>query len=188
MRGKALACLVSVLLSGPALARPVQYHLDQTASQVGFEITSAQSDLRGVMPVASADIALDFDKASASTVKVSLDVGRSEMALPFATEAMKSDTVLFTRSYPTIDFQSTSIRSEGQGAQVQGKVTIRGVTRPLTLYAQIYRPQGSSEGSRDILTVKLSGVVHRHEFGASGYPDLAGDDVRLNIKVRIVKD
>jgi polyisoprenoid-binding protein YceI len=187
MRCHALACLAAFSLAGPAMAVPVHYQLDAAASQVGFQITSPQSNLKGLMPVATADITLDFDKAAASNVKVALDASRTEMGLPFATDALKSDSVLFTKSYPTIDFQSTSIRSDGQGAVVQGKVTIRGVTRPLTLQAQIFRPAGSAQGSRDVLTVKLSGVVHRHEFGATGFPDLAGDDVHLNIKVRILK-
>jgi len=188
MRCHALACLASIAIAGPAMAVPVHYQLDAAASQVGFQITSAQSNLKGLMPVATADITLDFDKAAASKVKVALDASRTQMGLPFATDALKSDSVLFTKSYPTIDFQSTNIHPDGQGAVVQGKVTIRGVTRPLTLQAQIFRPQGSAAGSRDVLTVKLSGVVHRHEFGATGYPDLAGDDVHLDIRVRIVKE
>ena len=170
------------------LARPVHYQLDQTASQVGFEIDMGQSPLRGQMPVTRADLILDFDRAAASRVSVTLDASHAKMALPFATEALKSDGILATRAHPEIRFESTRLKASGQKASVAGKITIRGVTRPITLTAQIFRPKGSAEGARDQLTVRLTGTVRRSDFGATGFADMVGDEVRLDILARIRRD
>ena len=181
-----LACFA--LCGIPALAKPVHYQLDQRAAEVGFEIDMGQGPLRGQMPVSRADLILDFDRAAASRVRVTLDASRARMGLPFATDAMKSDSVLATRTHPEILFESTRLSASGQKATVAGKITIRGVTRPITLSAQIFRPKGSAAGERDRLSVHLTGTIHRSDFGATGYADMVGDEIRLDITAHIRRD
>lgn len=55
----------------------------------------------------------------------------------------------------------------------------------VTLKAQLFRPQGSSADELDQLTVKLSGRVNRSDFGATGWADMVGDEVRITITARI---
>jgi polyisoprenoid-binding protein YceI len=98
---------------------------------------------------------------------------------------MKSDQVLATRSFPTIRFVSTRFSAKGQTATVEGQVTVRGTTRPVTLSARIYRPQGTAEGQRDRFSVYLTGTLSRAAFGATGFADLVGDEVLLDIRARI---
>jgi polyisoprenoid-binding protein YceI len=100
---------------------------------------------------------------------------------------MKGPKVLDADSHPTISFQSTSVRSAGEGAIVEGQVTIRGVTQPMTLQAQIFRQQGRAEGDLSHLTVRLTGAVKRSAFGATGWLDMVGDEVRLDILARIAR-
>lgn len=169
----------------PALAKPVPYQLDQVASEVGFEIDMGQSPLRGQMPVSTADLILDFDRAASSHVSVTIDASKARMGLPFATDAMKSDKVLDTKAHPRIGFESTKLSASGQKATVAGKITIRGVTRPITLVAQIFRPKGSAAGERDHLIIHLTGTIQRSDFGATGFADMVGDEVRLDITAHI---
>lgn len=82
-------------------------------------------------------------------------------------------------------FESTSVKRAGAAADVTGNLTIRGVTKAVTLRAQIFRPQGSAKGDLDHLTVKLTGHVNRSDFGATGWSDMVGDEVRIIITARI---
>lgn len=82
-------------------------------------------------------------------------------------------------------FESTSVKRAGEAADITGNLTIRGVTKLVTLRAQIFRPQGSNAADLDHLTVKLSGKVNRSDFGASGWSDMVGDQVRILITARI---
>jgi polyisoprenoid-binding protein YceI len=68
---------------------------------------------------------------------------------------------------------------------VTGNLTIRGVTRPVTLLAEVFRPKGSAEDDRSRLTVRLTGRVNRSDFGAAGWSDMVGDEVRIVINARI---
>lgn len=182
----ALAGVLLTLLALPLTAKPAAYVLDPAGSEVAFEIGVGQSPLRGVMPVSRADLTLDFDHAAASRVDVTLDVTGAKMALPFATQAMKGADVLDAARFPEIRFQSLRLHADGTMATVDGNLTIRGVTRPITLAAQIFRPKGSAEGDRSALIVHLKGTVSRSAFGASGYGDLVGDPVKLDIRAHIL--
>lgn len=166
-------------------ARPLHYQLDQHQSVVGFEVSLGQGPMKGRMPITDATLTLDFERASASKVAVTLSPAGAEMGLPFATEAMKSPEVLDTRRFPDIRFDSTSVAADGDGARIDGLITIRGVTRPVTLAARIYRPKGTAPGARAELSVHLTGAVSRRDFGAGGFADLVGDRVTLDIIAHI---
>lgn len=180
-----LACLL--LVAHPALAAPARYALDEQASTVGFETDFGPDRITGRMPVTRADLTLDFDSVANSRVDVTLDVSRAEASFPFAAQAMKGPKVLDARSFPEITFASTSVRARGDGAEVQGNVTIRGVTRPMTLAAVIWRKQGAAEGDLSHLTIRLTGTVNRSDFGATGWSDLVSDQVRLDILARVAR-
>jgi len=180
-------CLYFAALS-PVGAEAIAYRLDPAASTVGFGYSLNGTPQRGTMPVASADIALDFDRASGSRVQVVLSPDRADAGNPIATEAMRSAGVLDTATHPEIVFASSAIRPAGAGAAVDGRLTIRGVTRAVRLTADIYRPPGSRDGDLSRLTVVLRGAVSRAAFGAGGFPDLVGDTVTLDIVARLVRE
>ncbi len=183
------AALILTLITSATCARAetLRYRLEADKSDVGFEVNWGEGVISGRMPVASADLALDFDKVAASRVRVEIEPARASANVPFAREAMVGASVLDTANHPLIRFESTAVRARGDGAEVQGNVTIRGVTRPVTLAAMIYRPQGSEPGARDRLSILLTGSVSRSAFGAAGWAGTVGDEVRLRILARIAR-
>lgn len=169
-----------------AQAAPANYVLEPQASSVGFETDFGPDRITGKMPVTRADLTIDFDKVANSTVAVTLDVAHAEASFPFAAQAMKGPKVLDARSHPEITFASTAVRPSGQGsAEIDGNLTIRGVTRPITFDASIWRQQGTEAGDLSRLTIRMTGVVARSEFGATGWSDMVSDQVRLDIIARI---
>jgi polyisoprenoid-binding protein YceI len=187
MRAYLSALVTALAVCAPAVAdaRPLHYLLDPAQSEVGFEVSMGQSPLKGRMPVTAADLTLDFDRASASHVSVTLSPAKAEMGLPFATEAMKSPEVLDAGQHPEIHFESTRVIPTADGARIDGRITIRGVTRPVTLQARIFRPEGSEPGARAELTIRLNGTISRSDFGAVGFGDMVGDRVLLDIRAHI---
>lgn len=184
--------ILVVLLAGPAVAKPLPYSLDNQTSEVGFTISMGGMILKGLMPVTRADLLLDFDRAANSKASVTLNASAARMGLPFAAETMRGPTILDTAHFPNITFTSTRVRvqgtGQGQGAVIDGRITIRGVTRPIRLQAQFYRPVGSDKGARRDLSIRLTGQISRSAFGASGSADLVGDVVSLDILAHIHAD
>jgi polyisoprenoid-binding protein YceI len=182
----AAALLVGLLVPQPAPAAPTHYVLQAESSTVGFETGFGEQKITGTIPIQSADLTIDFDRLENCLVAVTLDASRASASFPFAADAMKGATVLDTRRHPTIAFTTTSVAPAGGGASVTGLMTIRGITRPATLNARIYRQKGTVEGDRSRLTVILTGKVHRSDFGAIGWADMVEDTVTLTITARIV--
>lgn len=189
MRLTVFACAIGLALpaafASPTTAAPTAYRMDASGSTVAFATDFGQTPITGSMPVARADITLDFDAVAASRIEVALNAAGARASFPFAAEAMKGATVLDTARHPQIRFRSTRITARGDAASVHGDLTIRGVTRPITLDATIFRAQGTAQGDRSRLTVRLTGRIKRSDYGAIGFADLVADEVRLDIRARI---
>lgn len=168
-----------------AEAAAVRYALDAGRSSVTFETDFGPDRITGSMPVTLADLAIDFDRLANSHISVTLDATRSQASFPFAAQALMGPKVLDVRAFPTIAFKSTSVRRKGDDALIDGALTIRGVTKPVTLLATIFRQTGTEPGDLSRLTIRLVGAVQRSAFGATGWPDLVGDEVRIEIFARI---
>ena len=174
------------LIASHALAVPTNYTLQKDQSRVAFIWRLGQDAISGTMPVARADISLDFDAPANSRFFVVVDAAKARAGAPFAGEAMKGQSVLWTDRHPEITFQSKSVRRDGEGgAVITGDLTVRGVTRPQTFTARLFRPAGTVAGDRSELTVRLNGSLSRRDFGADGYTNLVGNTVTLDIRAAV---
>lgn len=184
---RALAVVLCLLLPETSFAAPATYTLEPENSSVGFETDFGTDKITGRLPVTRADLTLDFDMVSASSIAVTLNVAGADASFPFAAQALKGPKVLDAAQFPTMTFQSTSVKAKGEGAVVQGNLTIRGVSKPVTMQAEIYRQKGYQPGDLSHLTIRMHGAVNRSEFGATGWSDMVGDQVRLDILARIAR-
>lgn len=174
-------CFIATL----GMASPKAYRLDTARSTVGFTYTIDGTPAQGTMPVKSAQIMLDLDNLPNSRVEVTLDATGARAGFVIATQAMKDVKVLNTKAFPEITFRSTALTGDLSGAKVRGHLTLRGVTRPITLDARLYRQRDTDPNDRRNLAVLLTGQVSRAAFGASGYAGLVGDTIGLRIIARI---
>lgn len=173
-----------------AAATPVSYTLQAERSDVGFVYNVGGADARGSMPVAAAQIAIDFDDFNQSRVDVTLDASRARAGLITATEALKGPSVLDVANHPMIRFEATAVRASdprnlSQGGQIDGLLTVRGITRPVTLHVAVFRQRGTAEGDLRALSFQISGAISRSAFGAVGYAGLVDDLITVDIIARV---
>lgn len=180
-------CVMVSCIAGAAQAAPADYVLEPANSVVGFETDFGKDRITGKMPIIAANLTLDFDRIANCNVAVSLDASGAEASFPFAAQAMKGPKVLDTGNHPQITFQSTSVKASGKGAKVTGWLTIRGVRRSMVFDAQIWRQKGTEAGDLSHLSIRLTGSVLRSTYGATGWDDMVGDEVRLDILARIAR-
>ena len=177
--------LLLVLAAQMSWAAPASYDLLRDESRVGFTWFLGNEPFKGRIPVKSADVVLDFDRLERSKVNVSVDVSNAQAGFVFATQGLKGRSVLWAERFPEITFESTNVRPNEAGALIDGNLTVRGVTRPVVFEAQLFRPAGVASEDFSRLTIRLNGSLSRKAYGADGWPDLAGDEVRLAIVARI---
>jgi polyisoprenoid-binding protein YceI len=177
-----------ILIPGIVAADPQSYQLDPAASRVDFEVDFGSDRITGTMPISSAVMLLDFDQPADSRVSVTLDAANAVANFPFATQALTGPNVLATADHPAILFDTTSFRAQpgpGAKAEIEGTLTIRGIARPVTLEAEIFRRGQTTEDELAALSVQMVTAVSRTEFGADGWSDMVGDQVRIRILARI---
>lgn len=179
--------LILMLLAPSAHAGPVPYQLDRDRSTVAFTYQFGGNEMAGHMPVSSADMLIDLENIPASSIRVTLDATQARAGFVLATQAMKSASGLNTDEFPEIRFNSTGITGDLMGAVVTGDLTVRGVTRRVTLKAELYRQADTEVGDRNNLAILLTGNISRSAYGASGYRAYVGDTIHLRIIALISK-
>lgn len=92
--------------------------------------------------------------------------------------------------HPTIEFESTGVAIEGDEAIVDGLLTIRGESRPVTVRGAIGVPYENAYGQQS-LAVRLGATIDRTEYGLdwqmqlpSGRPVL-GDEVTVAVELEL---
>ena len=177
-------------LASPAFAAPRRYELDVEKSRVGFTYILSNALQQGQMPISRADLRIDPFNLGDSTADVIVNPDGARTGFFFATEALKSASVLNTAQFPEIHFVSRAVRLAptgrlSDGAALVGDLTVRGVTRPITLKAQLFRPPGSAPDDLSALTITLKGQISRSAFGATGFAYIVADTVGLDITAAI---
>ena len=181
----AFAAFVSIATA--AVAAPVKYDFDYGSSDIGFIYNFSGDEIKGAFPEFSGDLTVDFKDIRNSEVSVSINAAKGQGGFVFATSALRGAKVLNTRKFPTINFTSTSAKLKDGKATVNGNITVRGVTKPIQLNVRFFQLAGQDPASRDALQMVITGRLNRHDFGASGYPDMVGEFLDIKINAKIVK-
>jgi polyisoprenoid-binding protein YceI len=184
-----LAGLV-VALASRAGAQARDYDLVAERSRVSFVFYTGGAAQTGILPVATARIIVNPGNLTRSSADVTADVRQISTGLVFFTQAIKSPDLLDAEAHPTVRFRSRAIRlgARGrisEGAEIDGDLTLRGITRPITLAATLSRPAGSAPDDLTVLYIRLNGTLDRNDFGATGYAGLAENRVDLDISAEI---
>jgi polyisoprenoid-binding protein YceI len=93
---------------------------------------------------------------------------------------------------PEITFTSTSIRQDGDQLVLEGDLTMRGVTKPVTATGSLAGPTQYLDGN-DRIAIEVTTVVDRTEFGIDwnaplpGGGQALGNDVTLTVELQLVK-
>lgn len=75
--------------------------------------------------------------------------------------------------YPELRFESTAVESRGDALVVEGELTIKNVTKPLTLKGS-YVGTGVDPYGNDRIGIELAGTVDRTDFGLEWNAPLPG--------------
>ncbi|MEO0402887.1 MAG: YceI family protein [Pseudomonadota bacterium] len=190
MHRRHLLALGLAAIATPSLAAPRPYALAPGQATITYTFTLNGNPVKGTVPLNRADLTIDPANLAASTADVTADIRRARTGLLFATEALKSASVLNANGFPLARFKSTRVilgpgGRISDGAKLEGNLTLRGVTRPVRFDANLFRARGSTTDNLDALTVTLSGRINRRDYGAIGYPDLVADTVGIDIQAEI---
>ena len=152
----------------PELGSLQQYQLDAGHSIFEFSIGFAFTHVKGRFTDPKGSIIYDPANPERSSVTVvapskSLDTGWGHRD-----EHLKTADFFDVEKYPSVVFQSTSLRRNGRDWLMDGQLTMHGVTRALTLPLVLPAPRRSPESGWMILTATSTFRLARRDFGITG--------------------
>ncbi|MEO8723706.1 MAG: YceI family protein [Sphingobium sp.] len=99
---------------------------------------------------------------------------------------MKSDFFDAVK-FPTAIFESTSVTAQGTTAKIVGNLTIKGITKPVTLNATFTGAGLNSFMKKDTIGFSAHGLIKRSDFGLGYGVPVVGDAIELTITAAFEK-
>ncbi|GLJ62520.1 MULTISPECIES: YceI family protein [Microbacterium] len=167
--------------------RPGTYNLDPAHSEVGFEVRHMMiSKVRGAFTVKSATIVLPENVLEAS-VTASADAASLDTNDEGRDQHLRSADFFDVENHPALTFASTGVRHENGEFYVDGDLTIKGVTRPVTFELELggfgTDPWGNYKAGA---TAKAT--INREDFGLTWNAALETGGVLVGKDVKITLD
>ena len=176
-----------LLYAGTALAATETLNLDPNHTRVGFSVRHFFTPVRGEFKTVSGTIALDQANLNASQVNVEIDAASINTNNDKRDNHLRSDDFFAVEKNPKITFVSKSIVVKDNKGTMSGDLTMRGVTKPVTLDVVV---EGiGKQGPGTIAGFTASGKLNRKDYGILWNRTLdqggtmLGDDVTLEITV-----
>jgi polyisoprenoid-binding protein YceI len=102
---------------------------------------------------------------------------------------IQGEDFLDTAHFPTAIFKSTRVVFDGdKPVAVEGNLTLKGVTRPVTLTVTSFQAMVHPMLKKDAIGANAYTTVKRSDFGMGKYAPYVGDEVRIDIAVEAHKD
>ncbi|HEY2715861.1 MAG TPA: YceI family protein [Solirubrobacterales bacterium] len=167
------------------------YQAQPGASTFAFAVRhSATFWFRGAVPEVTATLRGDGDEL---TLEGSARVDSISIVEPPAMRASVLGAAFFdAENHPEVSFRSTEIRLADDGElELDGELTIRGVTRPVSAGGRYSAPRPSDFG--EIAGLELQATIDRREWGFEwqaelpGGGDAVGWEVRLEIDLLLIR-
>jgi polyisoprenoid-binding protein YceI len=103
-----------------------------------------------------------------------------------------SDDFFAADKHPEIAFRSTAVRTAGEDVEVEGELTIKGITNHVVAKGTLTGPVTGIAGA-PVLGLALETVVDRTQYGLTWNADLPsggkvlGNDVKIVVEAELVK-
>jgi polyisoprenoid-binding protein YceI len=160
--------------------------VDPVHSDVSFTVRHlGVSKVRGIFENFSGEIVL-ADNVADSSVTAEVDLASVDTKNQQRDDHVRSGDFLDVANYPKMTFSSTGIRVEDDQLKLDGELSLRGVTRPITLDVEV---NGFTEGpdGTPIAGFSASGSIDRTEFGVGGQSPMVANKIQLMLEIEAAK-
>jgi polyisoprenoid-binding protein YceI len=134
------------------------------------------------------DVVLELDSAAPekSRLSVTADAASIDSGVADFNDHLHGAEYFDVGNHPKITFTSTAIvMTAPDTATITGDLTIKGITKPLTLTASLNKAAMHAMQKVPVVGVSATGTLKRSEFGLSQYAPAVGDEVSVDIEVEL---
>ena len=181
--------LTSVLLAAmvtTAVAAPVTYKVDSGHSFPSFEADhfGGMSVWRGKFNSTTGTIVVDKD-AKTGTVDITIDAASVDTGNDKLNEHLKTAEFFDVAKNPTATYKGKLAKfKDGAPTEVQGELTLHGVTKPVTLAIKSFKCMPHPMKKKEFCGADVAATINREDFGIAWGKSFGFKmDVKLSIQV-----
>lgn len=177
--------------AGTTVPNAGQYEIDPSHSSASFQVRHlGLSKVKGGFEEFSGSVVIGEDIAD-SSVEVTLVASSFTTGNDDRDGHVKSADFLDIEGYPTLTYRSTGVRQDGDSWKVDGELTIKDVTRPVTLDVE-FEGAGEDPWGNSRIAFTADTEINREDFGITWNQALetggvlVGKNVKISIDVQAV--
>ena len=165
----------ALVTAGTYAVDPAHTQVTWTLNHMGFSMLSGQFGAQG------GTLTIDPAKPAATKLDVTFAIDQlSVTAEPFS-HHLKSKDFFDVATYPTARFVSTGVVANGNRARITGNLTIKNVTKPVTIDATFVGAGTNPMNKKLNFGFRGTASIKRSDFGLGYATPIVADDVKLDI-------
>lgn len=148
-------------------SQAVSYNIDASHSTFGFAVKHmAVGTTRGSFTTVEGAISYNPEDYSNFEAIVTIDANSIDTKNEGRDKHLRSADFFDTEQFPEITFYSTRLEKRGEGAVIIGNLTMKGVTKELTIPVEFSGPVKSPYGA-DVIGIAGQIRINRQDYGIS---------------------
>lgn len=189
--------LAAAALAAHAAPQSFDFKDPKGVNNVQFKLDAPLESVTGTATGISGAVMFDPQHPEATSGRITLDTTSLTVGNPLMGEHLRSDQWLDVAKHPSIVFEATGVSNvRAQGAQlladVSGNLTIKGVTKPVTvpvsfthLPDRLSARLGNDKVKGDLLVLRASFEVNRSDYGIQPgrMTDKVAETIHLSLSI-----
>jgi polyisoprenoid-binding protein YceI len=163
---------------------PGTWTIDQAHSEVGFTVRHLMSKVRGLFTSFEGELHIPDDLRDA-TASASIDLSSVDTRNADRDNHLRSSDFFSVEQGSTMSFRTTGLQIDGDRVRALGDLTIKGITKPVTLDVDFLGVQVDPYGNTR-LGLEATTSISRKEWGVSFNIPLEGDKLMIGDTVNVV--
>lgn len=173
---------------------PGSFDLDLSHSRMGFGVKHMMvSNVRGEFRKFSGTATIDQADLAKSNVSIDIDADSIDTHDAKRDTHLRSPDFFDTKKFPKVTFKSTAIEKSSHGYKVTGNLTMRDVTKPVTLEVEPFSAESKDPYGNARTGTHAVGKINRTDFGLKYNSVLetggvaVGEEVTLDFDIELVR-
>lgn len=169
------------------------WNIDPMHSEIGFKVKHMMiTNVSGAFATFRSNATTEGDDFNGAQFSFEAEVDSIQTGVSDRDAHLKSDDFFNAGEFPLLGFHSTKVQVDGDELNIEGELTIRDVTKPITLTGEfagiVVDPYGQTKAG-----ITVSGKIKRSDFGlkwnaiteAGGV--VVSDEIRIHNEMQFVK-
>lgn len=168
------------------MTQAVNWAIEPAHTHIGFSVRHlGLSSTPGVFKRFQAQLEYEDDNLEATRLRFEVEVASIDTAFALRDAHLRGPDWFAVEQHPKAIFVSHRVRQHGQRLAVEGELTLRGITLPLTLEARLTGRATNPWTQAPVCGFEASGNISRSAYGMGAFPGALSDEVQLQLQVEI---